>query len=147
MRAKGWGAARAGRPVMRSLGRPPVARREHRLRFWEAIGRGLQTEEAAAEAGVSVPVAFRWFREGGGMPTITMAPLSGRYLTFAEREEIALLRARGCGVRDELSFRRRQRHRMRGLVRRQLSPIHKSLLAPRHQLYFCRHDLPRAPRT
>jgi IS30 family transposase len=28
-----------------------------------------------------------------------MAPLSCRYLSFAEREEIALLRARGCGVR------------------------------------------------
>ena len=28
------------------------------------------------------------------------APLSGRYLSFAEREEIALLRARGCGVRE-----------------------------------------------
>ena len=27
------------------------------------------------------------------------APLSGRYLSFAEREEIAILRARGCGVR------------------------------------------------
>jgi len=29
-----------------------------------------------------------------------MAPLSGRYLSFAEREEIALARARGCGVRE-----------------------------------------------
>ena len=28
------------------------------------------------------------------------APLSGRYLSFAEREEIALLRATGCGVRE-----------------------------------------------
>jgi IS30 family transposase len=34
------------------------------------------------------------------MPSVTQAPLSGRYLSFAEREEIALLRARGCGVRD-----------------------------------------------
>src|SRR4051794_37966334 len=99
-RARGWGAQQTGRPVMRSPGRPPVARREHRVRFWAAIGRGLQTEDAAHEVGVSVPVAFRWFREGGGMPTITRAPLSGRYLSFEEREEIALLQARGCGVRD-----------------------------------------------
>src|SRR3954471_7674303 len=91
---------RAGRPVMRSPGRPPVARREHRVRFWAAVGRGLQTEEAAVEAGVSVPVAFRWFRDGGGMPSISKAPLSGRYLSFAEREEIALLKAGGCGVRE-----------------------------------------------
>lgn len=34
------------------------------------------------------------------MPPITQAPLSGRYLSFAEREEIALLRAQGHGVRE-----------------------------------------------
>jgi IS30 family transposase len=34
------------------------------------------------------------------MPSVTLAPLSGRYLSFAEREEIAILRARGCGVRE-----------------------------------------------
>jgi IS30 family transposase len=33
------------------------------------------------------------------MPSVTLAPVSGRYLSFAEREEIAILRARGCGVR------------------------------------------------
>ena len=34
------------------------------------------------------------------MPTVTQAPLSGRYLSLAEREEIAILRARGYGVRE-----------------------------------------------
>lgn len=34
------------------------------------------------------------------MPTITMPPPSGRYLSFAEREEIALLKAEGAGVRE-----------------------------------------------
>jgi IS30 family transposase len=34
------------------------------------------------------------------MPSVTLAPASGRYLSFAEREEIAILRARGCGVRE-----------------------------------------------
>jgi IS30 family transposase len=34
------------------------------------------------------------------MPTVTLAAPSGRYLSFAEREEIALLRAGGCGVRE-----------------------------------------------
>jgi hypothetical protein len=90
---------RAGRPVMGSPGRPPVARREDRQRFWAAIARGASSEDAAVEAGVSAAVGVRWFREGGGMPSVTMAPLSGRYLSFTEREEIALLRARGCGVR------------------------------------------------
>jgi transposase, IS30 family len=85
---------------MRSPGRPPVARREHRQRFWAAIGRGLPGEDSAVEAGVSQPVGTRWFREAGGMPPITQAPLSGRFLSFAEREEIAILHARGCGVRE-----------------------------------------------
>jgi IS30 family transposase len=89
-----------GRPVMPSPGRPPVGRREHRVRFWMAIARGATTVQAAVEAGVSEVVGVRWFREGGGMPTVTVAPLSGRYLSFAEREEIALLRAQKLGVRE-----------------------------------------------
>jgi IS30 family transposase len=92
-------ADRAGRPAMRSPGRPAVGRLEHRQRFWAEIARGLSSEDAATEAGVSGPVGVRWFREGGGMPPVTLAPASGRYLSFAEREEIAVLRARGAGVR------------------------------------------------
>jgi len=85
---------------MYSPGRPSVGRREERQRFWAAIARGVSTVDATGEAGVSEAVGVRWFREGGGMPTVTQAPLSGRYLSFAEREEIAILRARGCGVRE-----------------------------------------------
>src|SRR5438874_3012577 len=33
------------------------------------------------------------------MPSVSQAPLSGRYLSSLEREELALLRARGYGVR------------------------------------------------
>ncbi len=92
-------ADRAGRPPMRSPGRPPVARREDRQRFWAGIARGLTSEDAAVQAGVSPVVGARWFRDSGGMPTVSQAPLSGRYLSLVEREEIALGRARGCGVR------------------------------------------------
>jgi IS30 family transposase len=91
---------RAGRPAMRSPGRPTAGRRDHRQRFWAAIARGRSSEDAAAEAGVSAAVGVRWFREGGGMPSVTRTPLSGRYLSFGEREEITILRARGCGVRE-----------------------------------------------
>ena len=38
---------RAGRPAMRSPGRPPGWRREHRQRFWAAIARGATSEAAA----------------------------------------------------------------------------------------------------
>jgi IS30 family transposase len=85
---------------MRSPGRSSAGQREHRVRFWAAIARGVQSEAAGREAGVSAAVGVRWFREGGGMPTISRTPLSGRFLSFVEREEIALLRARGCGVRE-----------------------------------------------
>ena len=34
------------------------------------------------------------------MPPISLAPRSVRYLSFTEREEIAILRAQGTGVRD-----------------------------------------------
>jgi hypothetical protein len=69
---------RAGRPPMYSPGRPSVASREQRQRFWAAIARGVTAVEAAGEAGVSTVVGVRWFRASGGMPTVTQAPLSGR---------------------------------------------------------------------
>jgi transposase, IS30 family len=97
---KRWAADRAGRPAMRSPGRPPVGRREHRERFWWAIASGLSNEDAGVAAGVSPAVGSRWFREGGGMPTVSRAPLSGRYLSVAEREEIAILCAQDVGGRE-----------------------------------------------
>ena len=90
-------AAAAGK---RGKGRPPAGRREHRVRFWEAIARGVSSERAAVEAGVLPSIGVRWFRKGGGMPPLTLAPVSGRYLFFHEREEIAVLLAGGCGVRE-----------------------------------------------
>src|SRR5947209_12669851 len=90
---------RALRARMQSPGRPPVARREDRQRFWAAIAKGLTSEDAGVAAGISPAVGSRWFRQSGGMPTVSQAPLSGRYLSFVEREEIALWRARGYGVR------------------------------------------------
>jgi IS30 family transposase len=77
-----------------------VARREHRQRFWAAIADGMSSDRAGVLAGVSPAVGVRWFREGGGMPSVSRAPLSGRYLSFAEREEIAMLKAGGCGVSE-----------------------------------------------
>jgi len=84
---------------MRSPGRPPP-RREIQRGFWAEIARGLTSEDAALACGVSAPVGTRWFREGGGMSPISLAPPSGRYLSFAEREEIAIMKAVGCGVRE-----------------------------------------------
>lgn len=69
-----------------------------------SIAGGRTSEEAAAEAGVSPAVGGRWFRVPGGMPPTHLAPsappVSTRYLSFPEREQVALLlRAQGLGVR------------------------------------------------
>src|SRR6266851_1839502 len=93
---------RCGRAPLRSPGRPPAARRENYQRFWGLIAAGRSTEDAAIDAGVSPAVGGRWFRRAGGMPPLHFSqsskPLSGRYLSFAEREEIAILRVQGQGV-------------------------------------------------
>ena len=95
---------RAGRRMLRSPGRPPVVHRAARRRFWVAVASGQSSEDAARTAGVSPPVGGRWFRESGGMPPSHLAasasPRSVRYPSFAEREELAILRAQGCGVRE-----------------------------------------------
>ena len=69
-----------------SPGRPTVAWHEDRVRFWAAIARGVKTDDAAAEAGVSSPVGFRWFRHAGGVNPGLCPTVSGRCLSFAERE-------------------------------------------------------------
>jgi transposase, IS30 family len=76
-----------------------VAWREDRVKFWAAIARGLTTEDAAVVAGVSSPVAYRWFRHAGGVNPCLPPSVSGRYLSFAEREDIAIWHAQELGVR------------------------------------------------
>ena len=100
-REPGWGAEATGRPPMRSPGRPPVARKEHLRLFWAAIARGATSADAGIEAGVSQPVGTRWFRDCGGVALRSIFQVdSGRYLSFDEREQIALWRAEKVGVRE-----------------------------------------------
>jgi IS30 family transposase len=84
---------------MRSPGAPPLPREIERL-FWIEIAKGLIPTEAALAVGASQPVGQRRFHNAGGMPPFNLEPLSGRYLSFQEREEIALLKAQGLGVRQ-----------------------------------------------
>src|SRR4051795_6128750 len=94
-----WAADRALRPPMRSPGRPEPSRAVQRA-FWRLIAGGATSEDAGATVGVSTPVATRWFRHAGGMSPISLAEPTGRYLSFAEREEIALLNVQDHGVRE-----------------------------------------------
>jgi IS30 family transposase len=94
-----WVADRALRPPMRSPGWPEPSRAVQRD-FWRRIASGVTTVEASESVGVSSPVGIRWFRHAGGMSPLSLDEPSGRSLSFAEREEIALLRAQELGVRE-----------------------------------------------
>jgi hypothetical protein len=96
-RPAGWMRELTGRAPMKSPGKPSHRREVERL-FWREITEGLSSEDAAVAVGVSQAVGTRWFRERGGMPTFLINSISGRYLSFDEREVMALLRAQGAGV-------------------------------------------------
>ena len=98
-RPAGWMMALTGRSAMKSPGAPSL-RREVQRGFWREIAKGVTSEDAAVAVGASQAAGSRWFRERGGMPSSLFTPLTGRYLSFREREEIALLKAQGVGVRE-----------------------------------------------
>ena len=81
------------------MGRPgmPV---QVRRRFWQLIAEGVATEAAGDAVGVSRSRARRWFGDAGGMTPVELSEPSGRYLSAAERETIALETAAGAGVRQ-----------------------------------------------
>ncbi len=100
---------------MRSPGRPPI-RRDLERAFWRLIAQGTTSEYAGVAVGASSAVGSRWFRERGGMPTFMIQPVQGRYLSFEEREHIALLRAQDKGVREIA----RELHRAPSTISREL---------------------------
>jgi IS30 family transposase len=84
------------------LGRPafPI---DVQRRFWALIRAGDVVGDAADAMGVSRSVAWRWFRNAGGVmptvpPVVQVGSLPSR-LSFGEREELACRRAAGEGVR------------------------------------------------
>ena len=98
-RPAGWMQNLTGRGAMRSPGAPSL-RREIERQFWQQIATGITSEKAAEAVGVSPVVGARWFRHRGGMPLFMSIPISGRYLSFAQREEIGMLWAQNIGVRE-----------------------------------------------
>jgi len=67
--------------------------------FWAAMARGEFITDAAAEAGTYRVKGARWLRAEGGVRPRRGRDLKGRCLSFSEREEIALARARGESMR------------------------------------------------
>src|ERR1700730_11980723 len=70
-----------------------------RVRFWEGVRAGMATAQAGRAAGVSHETARLWFIQAGGVIGNGRGLVTGRYLSLAEREEIAVGRAAGLGVR------------------------------------------------
>ncbi len=63
--------------------------RERQRQFWVQIRRGAGVCAAAEAAGVSATSGREWFTQAGGVAPARNEP-SGRYLTVAEREQIAI---------------------------------------------------------
>lgn len=97
-RPSDWVREVTGRAPMRSPGAPGHPRSKERD-FWEQISTGKLPREAADVVGVAQAVGQRWFRHAGGMTPYSWPAPAGRYLSLAEREEIAILHATGHGVR------------------------------------------------
>ena len=68
--------------------------------FWAGLARGEFITDAAAEAGTYRKMGRRWLVECGGVRPRRGRDLQGRCLTLAEREEIALGRAKGHSIRQ-----------------------------------------------
>lgn len=88
-RPSGWMKQLTSRGPIRSPGAASL-RREVELQFWVAIATGFTSEKAAEAVGMSQAVGSLWFRHRGDMSVFMSKPVSDRYLSFAEREEIGL---------------------------------------------------------
>jgi transposase, IS30 family len=88
-----------GRIVVALRGRPPVPRAV-RAGFWDGVRSGLGVREAAAAAGVHHSQAMVWFRQAGGVVPPVVRAGRGRYLSLAEREEIAVGLVAGLALRE-----------------------------------------------
>jgi IS30 family transposase len=84
--------------VVVSAGGRPSLPREVRVAFWRAVRAGLPVREAGVAVGAG-RVAEDWFRRAGGVAANGTGPVGGRYLSLAEREEIAVGVAAGEPLR------------------------------------------------
>jgi transposase, IS30 family len=78
-------------------GRLPLPR-SVRVAFWDGVRAGLPVADAGLAAGAGRTV-WEWFRRAGGVKANGPGPVSGRYLSLAEREEIAVGLAAGDSLR------------------------------------------------
>ncbi len=83
------------------MGAGVAAGREVRRQFWMLIRAGMSRRPAAAALGLDPYTGRDWFRQAGGViPAFVTNRLSGRFLTFTEREEIFAGVERGDSIRQ-----------------------------------------------
>ena len=71
-----------------------------RVAFWELVRAGVGWRVAAARCGLAEQTAEVWFRQAGGVKANGVMPVGGRYLSVAEREEIAVGLSAGRSLRS-----------------------------------------------
>ena len=81
------------------MGRPGLSNELRRV-FWQRIRAGLSVDRATAASGVALRTARDWHRQAGGVNPYPVEPVSGRYLSFEEREEITVGLAAGRSQAD-----------------------------------------------
>jgi len=99
--AEGWMKAVTGRRRWNESPGAPSHQRETQRKFWRVIAAGVTSEGRKQSALGSLRQSDAGGSGmGGGMPPISLAEPSVRFLRFAEREEVAMLRAQHLGVRE-----------------------------------------------
>jgi IS30 family transposase len=74
--------------------------REVRRQFWLLVRAGVASKPAGLAVGLSDFTGKHWFRQAGGVvPTFLTVPLSSRFLSLTEREEIFAGVERGDSIR------------------------------------------------
>jgi hypothetical protein len=115
-------------------GVPIQVRRE----FWQQIRNGLAIFKAAQAVGVLITTAQTRHRQAGGVNPYSTTAVSGRYLSFEEREEVAIGLAAGrsqAGIARDLG--RDPSTICREIARNSTSAkSHKASAGPRYRARF-----------
>ncbi len=111
--------------------------------FWAAMQRGEFITDAAAEAGTYRRKGAGWLRADGGVRPRRGRKLKGRCLTLAQREEIAIGRARGDSVRAIAAVIGRSPSTVSRELRRNLDGLGRYRATSAHALAYVRASRPK----
>ncbi len=111
--------------------------------FWTAWQAGEFLTDASALAGTHRKRGLAWLRAAGGVRPRRGRDLQGRYLSFAEREEIALARAAGESMRSIAARLRRSPSTISRELTRNADPVGCYRASAAHVLAYERASRPK----